>query len=431
LPADTVSFGPDERSDAATDTAEPAPPDSGSSDSATADGDADTAVRTGIPDRITTRDGATVRGELDGGQRASIDLVAQEGDRVIMRLQKRGDTSWAPAIFVYEPGGEFRVRWHEPGGNGDAHIPYEKSRIQEGYEFTASKTFDLVLANQSETAGDFDFELTCLSGPCADGDGGADGDDIPRAGDNCPDTANTGQANRDHDAWGDACDPDPETVECPDARDGELETMLSRSYGAHITRSYYNARDQMFTNVDNDDGTVETIYTGETFETTHIPDPEQYNTEHIWPQSLMRTEEPPTTSDLNIISPSNTDANWKRSNLPFDEVTRNGEWSAGGSERGENDDGALVFEPRDARKGDVARAVFYYAVVYERDIDISVESDGRGAGIADEPTLREWHRSTDPVSDLERRRADLIQKAQNNQNPFVHCPELVDQISDF
>lgn len=433
LPADPADTGSEVGTDAGVDSADSSPPDGDSVDSGTpgAGTDADSGISTGIPDRITTRNGAAFQGSLDGGQRASVDLVAEQGDRVIMRLRKRGDTSWAPALFLFEPGGESRVRWHEPDGTGDAHIPYEDSRIQEGYEFTASKTFELALANQSDTAGEFTFELTCLSGPCADGGGGADGDGIPAARDNCPETSNTDQANQDHDVWGDACDPNPETVDCPDAQDDQLETMIRRSFGAHTTLSYYNARDEMFTNVENDSRTVETVYTGETFETTHIPDPEQYNTEHVWPQSLMDTEEPPTTSDLNIIYPANADANWKRSNLPFDEVTGSVEWSSGGSERGENDQGGLVFEPRDARKGDVARAVFYYAVVYERDVDMYIESDGRGAGIADEQTLRKWHRTTDPVSDREENRNELIQEAQNNRNPFVQCPEFVGQISDF
>ena len=42
-------------------------------------------------------------------------------------------------------------------------------------------------------------------------------------------------------------------------------------------------------------------------------------------------------------------------------------------------------------------------------------------------TLLEWHR-TDPVSDEERRRNDLIFGAQGNRNPFVDHPEFVDEI---
>jgi len=401
----------------------------------TASGDSapgETGVPSDIPDRITTRDGAAFTGSLEAGERITLELVANQNDLVIVRLDKRDGSTWKPALFLLDPADGSRIRWHEPEGTGNAHVPFEDERIQDGFRFQSSETFDLDLANQADRAGEFEFELTCLSGPCTEeGGGGPDDDGIPTERDNCPETPNAPQANADHDVWGDACDPNPSTVDCPDARNDELERMLRRSFGAHRVVSYFDARQALFTDVENSESRVQTFYTGETFETNQIPNPDRYNTEHVWPRSQMRDEDPPTLSDLNIIFPADSDANRERSNLPFDDVTGRVEWSSGGSVRGENGDGWLVFEPRDIRKGDAARALLYYAVVYERDIDISVESDGRGTGLADEQTLRRWHRETDPVDSRDRRRNEAVQRVQNNRNPFIQCPELVGQIEDF
>lgn len=63
--------------------------------------------------------------------------------------------------------------------------------------------------------------------------------------------------------------------------------------------------------------------------------------------------------------------------------------------------------------------MLYFAVRYGAPIDEHQET-----------YLRLWH-NEDPVDDEERSRNREIEKYQNNANPFIDNPELVDQIVDF
>lgn len=389
----------------------------------------------GIPSRITTDGGAEFRADIAAGQSESIELVANEGDIVVIRLKTADGTEWSPALYLYEPGqsrSEEALVYSEPAESGEAHIPYQDESLGEGWEFFEAGTYPLVVENRADTSGKLAFELECLEGPCSDGSNGGSSDDIPAAEDNCPDTANPSQDNRDHDIWGDACDPNPAKFECPqDLSGAELEQRLRAAYGNFDVMSYEQARQQMFGSIDNESGEVMSVYTGQTIRTNTIPDPEEFNTEHTWPRSKMEESEGATFSDLNHLFPADATANKERANLPFDEVSGDVEWSSGGSRRGENDRGWKVFEPRDAHKGEVARALFYYSVMYDRDIVIDVEPDGWGIGTGDEPTLRQWHTNVDPVDQKDRARNEAIQEVQGNRNPFIDCPGLVGEISDF
>jgi len=385
----------------------------------------------GIPDRIATAGGAGFTGGIAGGQSHTLELVAEQGDTVVMHLRRADGTDWQPAVSLFRSEDE-RIAWHEPDDDGSAHIPYRDGDLSDGWEFYEAGTYRLELRNLADSSGTLQFELDCLGGPCTSPDDGAESDDLPDSRDNCPSEPNPDQANRDHDLRGDACDADPDRFDCPaDLSGADLELRLRAACTQYQPMEYSEARDQMFSRVDNNGGTVEAVYTGETIHTTGIPDPDEYNTEHTWPRSKMNRAEKPTLTDLNHLFPSDRIANEQRSNLPFDLVTGDPEWSQNGSKRGPNDRGWKVFEPRDAHKGDAARALFYYSVIYERDIDIDAENDGWGIGTGEEATLREWHDNVDPVDRADRERNATIQEIQGNRNPFVDCPGLVDQIPDF
>ena len=103
----------------------------------------------------------------------------------------------------------------------------------------------------------------------------------------------------------------------------------------------------------------------------------------------------------------------------------------GGAPEGEAADTFLdgdSFEPRDAVKGDVARALFYMDVRYdgtggEPDLVLVDRSTGSGTALGDLCTLLAWH-SGDPVDDGERARNDAIEQIQGNRNLFVDDPDL-------
>ena len=78
-----------------------------------------------------------------------------------------------------------------------------------------------------------------------------------------------------------------------------------------------------------------------------------------------------------------------------------------------------AFEPPENHRGNVARALFYFSVRYKIQIDP-----------LEEGYLRDWHRE-DPVDAEERKRNDEIFKIQQNRNPFIDEPLLVDDIRDF
>ncbi|MGC1633087.1 MAG: endonuclease, partial [Gelidibacter sp.] len=78
-------------------------------------------------------------------------------------------------------------------------------------------------------------------------------------------------------------------------------------------------------------------------------------------------------------------------------------------------------------KGDVARGVFYLAVRYNGLEIVNGFPEGRKGQLGDLATLLEWHRN-DPADDFEMNRNNIIYTWQNNRNPFIDQPELIEYI---
>ncbi len=135
-----------------------------------------------------------------------------------------------------------------------------------------------------------------------------------------------------------------------------------------------------------------------------------WNREHVWPQSLLGEDAYNETvnmaSDLYNLMPANPSENSSRGNNPYSEL-------------------GLGYEPRDEVKGDVARALFYMMVMYD-ELELVNTSPGlHEMGYLDE--LLAWHYA-DPVDAFELNRLEVIYGEQNNRNPFVDYPHLVDLI---
>lgn len=154
-----------------------------------------------------------------------------------------------------------------------------------------------------------------------------------------------------------------------------------------------------------------------------IPDNRILNAEHTWPQSRFNPSFPDDMqkSDMHHIYPADSHLNSVRGNHEFGEVTndRIGFDCKTTARFGTNSKSAIVFEPPETHKGNVARALFYFSVRY----DLPIRED-------EEAALRKWN-NEDPVDAEEMDRNEKIMALQGDRNPFVDFPDLVDKISNF
>jgi len=161
-----------------------------------------------------------------------------------------------------------------------------------------------------------------------------------------------------------------------------------------------------------------------------------YNREHLVPQSSFGSAFP-MQSDIHHVIPTDGRVNNFRGSLPFGEAN-NDDWeSENGSIRGSS---AMVgysgdvFEPIDEFKGDIARALLYFATRYENTVDDYTSFDMFN-GTEDQvfhtwaiDVLLDWHYNVDPVDQRERDRNNAAYNFQGNANPFVDHPEYANMI---
>ena len=213
-----------------------------------------------------------------------------------------------------------------------------------------------------------------------------------------------------------------------------LERITSSNYHS---LSYHEASYQLVHYVDNYRGYVTGVYTGERYP----PDRAEsaFNVEHTWPQSKGARSEP-AKSDLYHLYPTNPRANSSRGNLPFGVVVKvdktfgdpdcsdhfPGHPEGCLSYVGKDRYGERVFEPRDAHKGNAARAIFYFAIRYHHSLTRFDNYPNNHARIT-EQILKEWNR-LDPPDEAERLRNQRIHQLQRNYNPFIDHPEFVDRL---
>ena len=158
-----------------------------------------------------------------------------------------------------------------------------------------------------------------------------------------------------------------------------------------------------------------------------------WNREHVWAKS--RGDFGTATvagTDVHNLRASNINVNSTRSNYNFDDCTSSSCENTFGNYYSSS---ALVFEPRDEDKGDVARIIFYMDIRYEGDngeLDLEMtesllSTSSRIPRHGVRSTLLEWH-ALDPVDDFERNRNNVIYDYQGNRNPFIDHPELVEYL---
>jgi hypothetical protein len=207
-------------------------------------------------------------------------------------------------------------------------------------------------------------------------------------------------------------------------------------YRPAFTMDYSIARDTLYRNIDAKNFELECIYTGMKLALPDTVDPTEYvylggivngmNAEHVYPQSYG-LDVGIQRSDLHNIFPCRIGTNSDRGNRPFAESpdasterwyylteelpSKPQENIDLYSELGKNG----IFEPRESKKGDVARAMFYIYTVYRDEVN-AANSNFFEAQI---PTLCGWH-NDDPVDETEWIRTHKIAAYQDNkENPFV------------
>lgn len=205
-----------------------------------------------------------------------------------------------------------------------------------------------------------------------------------------------------------------------------LKTALTTiAKSGQTTLGYTIARDRMYGNIDNVGGQVECVYTGRTatFNTRAGATSNNFNCEHTWPQSKF-SEADPMVSDIHHLFPTDEAANSKRSNYPFGVVVSSS-WNTGGSKYGTGYGGNIVFEPRDAHKGDCARAMLYFIIRYPNNYgSFWTENPYQDAA------MRDWNKRFPPTA-KSKARNNAIQQYQGNRNPFIDHPEFAERINSF
>lgn len=143
-------------------------------------------------------------------------------------------------------------------------------------------------------------------------------------------------------------------------------------------------------------------------------------------------------TDLNHLYPSDADANTAKLHYPMGEVSTakfdNGCTRVGTPKTGHGGGSSMVFEPDDRYKGDFARTYFYMAATYQAydwKYTWMMRNTTSTQWLSLQPwaitMLLQWARQ-DPVSDKEKARNDAVFRCQNNRNPFIDNPELVEYI---
>lgn len=228
----------------------------------------------------------------------------------------------------------------------------------------------------------------------------------------------------------------------------ELLDLVVSTYKPALALTYGPTRDSMYLHVYRDnDRQVTCHYTGLTRllpdnvdPSAHLyndDDPLSITAEHIYPQSKGAGEEP-ARSDMHNLIPVISRVNSARSNYPFGEIPdeETDHWylqeldlsTAPNADRdlySEQLNGGFGhpgrFEPQEAFKGDVARAVFYFYTMYKEEAD-DADPDFFWEM---KDILLEWH-AADPVDALEAERNLLKALFQEGQpNPFILDCSLV------
>ncbi len=221
------------------------------------------------------------------------------------------------------------------------------------------------------------------------------------------------------------------------SQSASLITDLSTLVNPHTFISYFLYKQTMMSDFEirdtiNGQSVVTCAYSGENIV---FNDPFDwsalgYSREHTLPHTWMHTfpadnpEKPEYTDQHNLYPTNLAEANQPRSNHPLGVVTGAISQSYLEGKRGLDANGMTVYEPRDAQKGNAARAIMYMVVTYGFNLNGDPDAIDQ-----DQDLLKTWHYADLP-DDYEIARHEYIFNLQGNRNPFIDSVEFACHI-DF
>ncbi|WP_423818319.1 endonuclease [Salinimicrobium sp. TIG7-5_MAKvit] len=203
-----------------------------------------------------------------------------------------------------------------------------------------------------------------------------------------------------------------EAIEFSEENEELYDDLAALTIAKHSNMLDYTDRHDYLYKADEDPAkpdNVVLIYTGESryweeyLSGGNNYEPQTFNTEHVYPQSLVDNT---AKGDLHHLRAADVQVNQTRGNYPFTD----GEGSY------KLVDGNKFF-PGDEWRGDVARMIMYMNLRYDEPFN----------EIGGLELFLEWN-AEDPVSALELQRNEVIYDAQGNRNPFIDNPHLATRL---
>lgn len=157
------------------------------------------------------------------------------------------------------------------------------------------------------------------------------------------------------------------------------------------------------------------------------------NIEHSFPKSWWGKTEVQAYKDLYNLMPCKSKINSTKSNYPMGKVV-SGDKGNGWTKVGKGTDGKWYWEPADPWKGDFARGYMYMATAYQ-DYNWVGEQALQILQQGAYPTLQKWAyklyiqwAKADKPDALEIKRNNDVAKIQENRNPYVDFPNLMEYV---
>ena len=220
----------------------------------------------------------------------------------------------------------------------------------------------------------------------------------------------------------------------------ELKQAINNIIDNHTSISYeavWNAHKDLYRDPNNSDNII-LFYSQASINNEDQDaggDPGTYfNREHLWPRSYGVGTSGDDNSDLHSLVPAYKSVNSTRGNKYFDNSDPNeSQYSNPANVLAPNcTSNSDTFEPGDAQKGRVARAILYMDTRYD-DLELvdtppSPAPDSSSNRMAQLSTLLNWNRRFPPTDNEITNNQKIYESYQNNRNPYIDHPEFADKI---